>query len=115
MALGPLSSQLVGSERGRRDFYVSFAAVLDTIETITGTPTATSGNAAVIVDNVAANTVALTDCTRSVAIGKAVQFRATTDDDLTDTVEIDVHIVTTDGNYDTAMVELEVVETLVEG
>lgn len=109
--IGPLSSKLIGGERGRRDFYASMALQLDTGETITSV-SATSGSASLTVDQVAPNSAVIVDGDRTVAIGEGVQFRATTTADLTEVVEIDLHYGTSDNNYDTATVRLEVVDTI---
>lgn len=57
-------------------FSVSFDGVLDSGETITGTPTATEETSSdLTISNVTASSTALTINNVSVAIGRAVQFK----------------------------------------
>lgn len=57
-------------------FSVSFAGVLDSGESLTGTPTvAEQTSSDLTISNVSVNTVALTINDRTVAIGDAVQFK----------------------------------------
>ena len=60
-----------------RNFAVSFVNILDSGESLTGTPTvAEETTTDLTLSNKAVNTVALTINGKTVAVGKAVQFRA---------------------------------------
>ena len=60
-----------------RNAAVSFAAELETGETLTGTPTVTSTPSGLTIDNVRVNSADVAVAGRVVAIGEAVQFRVT--------------------------------------
>jgi len=110
--LGPLSSKEVSGERGSRGFYVSFEDVLTADEVLTGTPVVVSSNASVEISGEAINDEVIVDGSRSIPIGKAVMFIATTIADLEEEITIDVHIESDSSYTDTATVRLAVVDTL---
>lgn len=111
-ALGPLSSALVGGERGTRLFYIDLTNQLETSELVTGTPTVESQDDAVTISDAAVNTSVIYDGSRAISVGKAVQFRATTAEDFIGDVYVDCHYATDDSNTDTVRVTLHVIPVI---
>jgi len=92
---------------------VSFANLLDSGETLTGTPTVTEQTTSVLtISGAAVNTAAFTDGDgNTVAIGEGVQFRVEDDSDNSNagsTYEILVKCATTDSNERVVLVKLYV-------